>query len=272
MTAITRVIGLALLPATLLCAAPPSALVSALEHLRDQNSYSWQIINGDPGAVMQQLETRRGTGTIIQQNTSPNLKGQIARNGDILIQREWADGLRLDTIILSDGAMVTKTPEGWLNDREILTAQAEERLQAQEPTVRQLWLRRADRPDIHRPDRELVPFLKSSGEFEPTGDGYIARIRSRGGDPAKPNEEDTEPATDVTVTMNLRGGVISDYEVKIVGTRRTTRSRISIPISEHRFVILSYGPVSRIDIPNEARVKLEAAQAAAGRSRATSKN
>jgi hypothetical protein len=195
----------------------------------------------------------------VQQNMSPNIKGQIDRNGNMLIQREWSDGLRLETIITAEGAIVTKTPEGWLSDREILTAQAEERMRGQAPTPRYIWLRRADRPDIRRPDQELVPFLKSNGEFESTGDGYIARIRSRAGDPARPNEDDAEPATEVTVTMNLRGGMIRDYEVKIEGTRRATRARIAVPVSEQRIVILTYLPVSRIDIPSEAQDKLKAA-------------
>lgn len=246
-------------------AAPPSALASALEYLRDQKSYSWEAINADPGPVAQQFQTRRGTVTSVQQSMSPNMKGQIDRNGDMLIQREWSDGLRLDTIITADGAMITKTPEGWLTDREILTAQAEERLRGQTPTVRYMWLRRADRPDIRRPDQELLPFLKSTGEFETLADSYVAKIRSRAGDPAKPNEDETEPATNVTVTMNLRGGIIRDYEVKIEGTRRATRARISIPVSEQRFVILTYVPVSQIDVPHEAREKLELARPAATR-------
>src|ERR1044072_631585 len=83
-------------------APPPTALASALEYLRDQKSYSWEVINGDPGPVAQQFETRRGTVTTVQQNMAPNTKGQIDRNGDTLLQREWSDGLRLDTIITKD--------------------------------------------------------------------------------------------------------------------------------------------------------------------------
>lgn len=264
MAAFVRLLAALLLTSAPGAATPPPALASALENLREQRSYSWEVINADPGPVAQQFETRRGTITTVQQNTAPNVKGQIDRHGDMLIRREWADGLRLDTIITADGLMVTLTPEGWMTDREILTAQADERLRAQTPTVRSQWLRRADRPDIRRPDQELVPFLRSNGEFEATGDGYIARIRSRAGDPAKPNEDEAEPATDVTVTMNLRGGVIRDYEVKIQGTRRATRARIAIPVSEQRIVIVTYLPVTRIDIPPEAREKLEAARSQSG--------
>jgi hypothetical protein len=239
-------------------AAPPAALATALEYLRDQKSYSWEVINGDPGPVAQEFQTRRGTVTTVLQNTSPNIKGQIDRNGDMLIRRVWADGLQLDTVITAEGAMVTKTPEGWLTDREILTAQAEERMRGQSPTARFQWLRRADRPDIRRPDQELVPFLKSNAPIESLGDSYVAQMRSRVGDPSKPNEDDLEPGTSVSVTMNLRGGVIRDYEVKIEGTRRATRARVAIPVSEQRIVILTYVPVSRIDIPAEAREKLAA--------------
>jgi hypothetical protein len=92
-------------------------------------------------------------------------------------------------------------------------------------------------------------------------------MRSRAGDPAKPNEDDAEPGTNVTVTMNLRGGMIRDYEVKIEGTRRATRARISVPVTEQRIVILTYVPVSRIDIPFEAGQKLDAARPAASAAR-----
>jgi hypothetical protein len=265
MSAFARLLFLAGASALALRAAPPPALAIALERLRDQKSYSWEIINGDPGPVVQQFETRRGTVTTVDQNTSPNVKGRIDRNGDTFLQREWADGLRLDTVITAAGASVTLTPEGWLTDREILTAQAEERLRAQAPSARFLWLRRADRPSARRPDQELVPLLASAQvDYEATGEGYIARLRSRAGDPAKPNEDNTEPATNVTVTMNLRGGVIRDYEVKIEEVRRATRARIAVPISEQRLVILTYVPVSRLDLPAAAREKLAAARAPGG--------
>jgi len=256
MVAIVRCAVIALILTGAASAAPPAALASALEYLRDQKSYSWETINSDPGPVAQQFETRRGTVTTVQRNTAPNLKGQLDRNGDMLIRREWPDGLQLDTVIAADGTMVTRTPEGWMTDREILTAQAEERLRAQAPTARQLWLRRADRPDIRRPDQELVPFLKSNLPFESLGDSFVARLRSRSGDAARPNDNESEPATDVTVTMNLRGGMIRDYEVKLEGTQRATRARIAIPVSEQRVVIITYVPVSRIDLPPEAKEKL----------------
>ena len=273
MPASVRLIFLAIVCAAFVRAAPPAALVSALEHLRDQKSYSWEIINSDPGPVEQKFETRRGTVTTVLQSTLPNLKGQIDRNGDMLIKREWSDGTRLDSIIAADGTMVTQLPgEGWFTDREILTAQAEERLRGQSPTARYQLLRRADRPDIRRPDQELVPFLKYNTPFEATGDGYIAHIRSRAGDPSKPNEDDAEPATEVTVTMNLRGGVIRDYEVRIEATRRATRARIAMPVTEQRIVILTYLPITRIDIPSEAQDKLKAARKSAGGSRPKSEN
>jgi hypothetical protein len=261
----TRLLFLAFASALATHAAPPSALVAALERLRDQKSYSWETINSDPGPVVQQFETRRGTVTTVDQNQSPNIKGRVDRNGDTLIQRDWADGLRLETVIAADGAMVTKTPEGWMSDREILTAQADERLRSQSPTARYLWLRRADRPNVRRPDQELLPLLRSPNvEFETTGDGYIARIRSRAGDPSKPNDDNAEPASNVTLTINIRGGVIRDYEVKIEDVRRATRARIAVPVSEQRIVIMTYVPVTRLDIPNEAREKLIASRPPAG--------
>lgn len=245
-------------------AAPPAPLVSALQHLGGQKSYSWEVINADPGPVAQQFDTRMGKVTSVQQNTSPNLKGQIDRQGDMRIRREWADGLRLDTIITAKGDMVTLTPEGWLTDREILTAQAEERMRSQTPTERFNWLRRADRPDIRRPDQELLPFLNSTASFEFNGDSYSVQLRSRSADPARPSEDESEPATTVWVTMNLRAGIIRDYEVRIEATRRATRARIAIPVSEQRIVVLTYLPISRIDIPAEAQAKLAAARFGSG--------
>lgn len=245
-------------------AAPPAELASALEYLRDQRSYSWEMINGDPGPVAQQFQTRRGTVTTVHQSTLPNIRGKLDRNGDMLIVREWADGLKLETFITADGAMITLTPEGWMTDREILTAQADERIRSQTPTPRALWLRRADRPDIRRPDQELVPLLKSPAPFEATGEGYVTHIRSRAADPSQPNTDDAEPAIEVKLTLNVRGGMIRDYEVKIDATRRTSRARISVPISEQRLVILTYLPVNRIEIPAEARAKLAAARPSSG--------
>lgn len=246
--------------AALLRAAPPPGLAAALEYLRDQRSYSWETINSDPGPVAQEVETRRGKFTTVQQNFTPNLKGKLARNGDMLIEREWADGLKLTTIVAADGAMVTLTPEGWMSDREILTAQAEERLGNRAPTARALWLRRADRPDVRRPDQELVPFLKSNLPVESNGDSYVVSLRSRNGDPAQPSDNESEPAVDVVVTMNVRHGMIRDYEVKVASTRRITRARLPIAVSDQRIAILTYLPVSRIDIPAEAEAKLRAAR------------
>jgi hypothetical protein len=260
MVVLVRLVVLILLSSLATFASPPAALASALEYLRDQKTYSWEVINADPGPVAQQFETRRGTVTTVQQSISPNVKGQVDRNGNMMIHREWTDGLKLDTVIAPDGTMLTKTPEGWMTDREILTAQAEERLRGQGSTPRYQWLRRADRPDIRRPDQELVPFLKSAAEFEPTGDGYIVHLRSRAGDPARPNDDETEPATNVTVTMNLLGGMIRDYEVKVEGTRRATRARIAVPVTEQRIVIVTYVPINRIDLPPEAAEKFEAAK------------
>ncbi len=258
MAGIVRCVLLVFACCALVRAAPPAALASALEYLRDQKSYSWETINSDPGPVAQQFETRRGKVTTVQRSLSPNLKGRIDRQGDMLIRREWADGLQLDTVIAADGATVTLTPEGWMTDREILTAQADERLRNPGSTPRAVWLRRADRPDIRRPDQELVPFLTGNVPFEAAGDSYVARLRSRPGDP------ESNDATEVTVTLNLRSGMIRDYEVKMEGTQRATRARIAVPVSEQRVVIITYVPVNRIDVPPEARDKLALARQPGG--------
>jgi hypothetical protein len=261
MAAFIRVFLLSLASPVAVTAAPPPPLAKALEFLREQKSYSWEVINADPGPVAQKLQTRRGTITTVQQNLSPHLKGSIDLNGDMLIQREWSDGLRLDTVITADGGMITKTPEGWMTNQEVLTAQAEERLQGGAATPRFLWLRRADRPDVRRPDQELVPFLNASGDFVASGDSYVVQRRIRPEGSSKSSAEDATPAAEVILTMNLRSGLIRDYELKIEGTQPVTRARLPVKVSDQRIVIITYLPVSRIAIPDDARAKLKALSA-----------
>lgn len=237
----------------LLRAAPPPELAGALERLRDQGSYSWEVINGDPGPVAQNFETRRGTVTTVQRNMSPHIKGSIDLAGDTLIVREWEDGTRLETLIAADGTMVTNTPEGWLTNQEILTLQAEERLRDGGPTDRAVWLRRADRPDVRRPDQELTPMLKSNAKFEAaSSDTFVLSGRA--------GEGDSQPGYDVTITMNLRGGLIRDYEITLEGGQTMTRARVKVPVRDHRIVILTYVPVASVKVPPEAREKLKAAK------------
>jgi len=257
MVAFLRLVVLLFVP-LLLRAAPPAPLAAALQQLRDQKSYSWETINSDPGPVAQRIETRRGTVTTVQQNLAPNVQGRIDRQGDMLIRREWADGLVLETVITAAGASATKTPEGWMSDREILTAQSEERLRNRTATPRAVWLRRADRPDVLRPDQELAPLLKFTAPFTATGNGYRVAFRSRAGDTLTEDPDDGEPATTVEITLNLRGGSIRDYELKLEGVRRVQRSRIQVPVSEQRIVVLKYLPISKLDLPPEAREKLAA--------------
>lgn len=239
-------------------AAPPAALVAALEHLRDQKSYSWEIINADPGPVAHEFQTRRGKVTTVRQSTAPHVRGTIDRSGNMLVQREWADGLQLDTIIMADGTTITRTPEGWMTEREILTHLSEERLKDAGLTSRLVWLRRSDRPDLRRPDEELVPLLKSAAEFDVVGDTYTAQGKSGG-------DDSSQPVFNVTIAMNVNGGVIRDYEVEIEGLSRASRFSSPVTLSEQRIVVITYVPVTRIDIPPEAREKLRAAKSPAAR-------
>jgi hypothetical protein len=241
-------------------AAPPPDLVRALEQLRNQKTYSWEVINADPGPQTQQLKTRRGKVTMIQQNTSPHIRGQIDRNGDTLIEREWTDGVKLDTIITADGTTVTLTPEGWMTQNEILSSLGEERVKSRDNSPRLTWLRRADRPDLSRPDEDLLPMMNSAGEFMVAGDTYVAKGRVYPNAPPGTKPEDAGPGVDIELTINLSRGMIRDYEVKVESTRAVTRARVQVPISDQRIVILTYLPVRRIAIPEEARLKLNAAK------------
>ncbi len=239
-------------------AAPPADVVSALESLRDQRSYSWEVINGDPGMVAQNVQTRRGTVTTLQQSTSPNIKGSVDLAGDTLLRREWPEGLRLDTLITASGDTLTLTPEGWMTEKEILTAQADERVRDSGVTDRTIWLRRADRPDTRRPDQELIGLLKINPPFETVStDSYLTRFRV-GADGQSASTDDSSGYA-VTIKLNLRSGMIRDYEVSVEGTRAVTRSRIKVPVTEHRIVILTYVPIRRVDVPSEARAKLASA-------------
>ena len=238
-------------------AAPPAPLANALEALRDQKSYSWEVINADPGPVAQPFPTRRGNVTLIQQNTSPHVKGSIDRHGDMVIHRDWADGLRLDTVITADHGVVTKTPEGWMTSQEVLTALAAEQLQNDKVTPRYLWLRRSDRPDLRRPDEELLPLLKSARTFAGDGDSYSVHGRINPNGATEAGADDSPGAIEIDVTVKLKNGLIRDYEVKVETTRAVSRARVQIPVSDQRIVILTYLPVSKIDLPDEVRGKLQ---------------
>jgi hypothetical protein len=250
----------ALLAPPLLRAAPPLALANALERLRDQKSYSWEVINADPGPVAQQYQTRRGAVNTVMQNTAPHISGRIDRNGDMLIVREWSDGLKLETFIAADGAMITLTPEGWMTDKEVLNAIAEEQMLRQGATPRLRWLRQADRPNIRRPDQELVPFLKGSTPIEAVGDTFTARARLRADGSVVSEPDESEASVAITIAMNVSGGVIRDYEVKL----EASRPRLRVPLTDQRIVIITYLPVTRIGIPDEARAKLRAARGTTG--------
>jgi len=224
-------------------AAPPAELAEALEHLRDQKTYSWEVINADPEG----------------NKTSPHVKGRIDLHGDRMLERDWPDGIRLQTLVTSSGALITETPEGWMSAQDVLTAMADERLREGGPSPRIFWLRRADRPDTRTPDEELLPLLRMGPEeFESGGvDIYVARGRvhpDSGG--AKPDDDDTSPAFDVVITIHLRGGVIRDYEVTIAGSRRLTRTHLQ-SVSDDRIVVLTYVPIAKLDVPAAARDKLE---------------
>lgn len=69
MAARLRLISLLLAGPLGALATPPPPLARALEALRDQKSYSWEVINADPGPVAQQFPTRRGSVTLIQQTS-----------------------------------------------------------------------------------------------------------------------------------------------------------------------------------------------------------
>ena len=231
----------------------PPALASAVQQLRAQGSYSWEIINADPGPVQQSTDTRRGRVTLVQQNTSPHVKASRATNGDMLMTRDWSDGLQLETLVTADGQMVTNTPEGWLTNQEVLSAISEERGSSSPNTARYQWLRRADRPDTRRPDEELPMVVAAAKDFEVTGDSYSAHLHIGGNE----HEDSGRNPLDVTIIVNLRGGVVRDYQITVQGSRTFARAGLQLPLSDDRSVILTYVPVRRLDVPDEAWAKLK---------------
>ena len=245
-------------------AAQPPELAMAMQNLRDQHSYSWEVINGDPGPVAQSQTTRRGTVTSIQQNLSPHVNGRVTLSGEMLLERDWPDGLRMTTFVSADGITVTQTPEGWMTNQEVLDAIADERSRSNQPTDRLEWLRRADRPDIRRPDEDMQPFIKGANVSEVSGDTYIARLRVRPDGWVIAANDDSQPALDVTFTLNIRLGVLRSYEVKIEGARNYARAGIRLPVNDDRIVVLTYVPVTRLNVPDEAREKLKVRRPAAG--------
>lgn len=244
---------------TSLSAEVPPALAAAVRHLQAQPNYSWEIINADPGPVAQSTETRRGRVTTVRQNLAPHVKASRASNGDMLFQRDWPDGMQLATLVTADGQMVTGTPEGWLTSQEILTAMAGERIGTAGPSPRYLWLRRADRPDLRRPEEELASALKAAGEFEVSGETCVARIHL--GENAR--ERSGLSALAVTLTVNLRAGVVRDYQLTVQGSRTLARAGVDVPLSDDRFVILTYLPVRKLEVPDEAWAKIRPPRAPA---------
>src|SRR5205085_3775846 len=130
------------------------------------------------------------------------------------------------------------------------------RVKLSENSPRVTWLRRADRPEIIRPDAELAPLLMTAGDFTINDGAYVAKARIHPNLPPNTKPEDAGPGVDVALTINLSKGLIRDYEVKVETTRAITRARVQIPISEQRIVILTYLPVRKIEIPEEAQAKL----------------
>ena len=94
--------------------------------------------------------------------------------------------------------------------------------------------------------------LKSVSEFKADGESYVTSSQ------IPPEVSGTGSAIDITLTINLRRGLIRDYEVKIEATRRVSGVRVEVPISDQRIVILTYLPIAAIAIPEEAREKLPA--------------
>jgi hypothetical protein len=241
--------------ATAAFAAQPAELATALQGLRDQRSYKWEVINGDPGPVAAEVQTRRGTFTTVRQNTSPHIKGTLATTGEMFCELDWPDGLRMDAFVSADGITVVRTPEGWMIGPEVLAALAEERARITKPSERYSWLQRADRPLLLRPDQDLAPFLKGAGVTEVSGDSYIARARVRPDGWMVAADDDSGPSYAVTFTLNVRRGTLRDYEVRIEGAQNLARSGVQLPVNDTRIVILTYVPVTRIDVPDEVRTK-----------------
>lgn len=243
-------------------AALPGDLAKAVQFLRDQRSYSWESINGDPGPVKQTIETARGTVTTVQQNLAPHIRGRRAANGEMWFERDWPDGLAMQTFVAADGSNATKTPEGWLSRTEILEAIAQERLQPAATSKRMEWLPRAEAIETLHPIEELAPFLDPTQVFDEVDGAFSCKLEIQRGSPGSPEAQSVGNAT---ISIHVTGGIIRDYELKTEISRRVTRSRISIVSYSDCIVILSYLPVGRIDVPEEARAKLKASAVKPGR-------
>ncbi len=252
---------LLVLPATFVAlparSAVPPELAAGLRTLQEQHSYSWEFINGDPGVVEQSIPTLRGSVTARQQSMSPHVLGSLASTGEILLHRDWPGGLQMDTLVTANGEIVTKTPEGWMTTREVLDALADEQIHGGPMTPRYLWLRLADRPSVRRPDQELAALLRESSEFEVSGDTFVARITFTLESTEKSG--DGAPTATFTVTVHLSDGMIRTYEVKNDFSRFTARAHVQVPMTEDKLVVLTYLPVTKLDVPEEARDKLQTA-------------
>jgi hypothetical protein len=64
-------------------------------------------------------------------------------------------------------------------------------------------------------------------------------------------------AFEVTLVVNVRHGVARDYQLKVEGSRSVARAGVKVPLSDDRFVILTYLPVRKLEVPDEAWTKLK---------------
>jgi hypothetical protein len=239
-------------------AALPPELAAALHYLKDQTSYSWEFINGDPGVVAQNIETPRGNFLAMKQSLTPHVLGRLVSTGDALFRRDWPDGLQMDTLVAANGEQITHMPEGWMTAREILDALADEQVRNDAATPRSVWLKRADRPFLRRPDQELGVFLRGEHEFEISGDAYTTKLEVSAGGADKSTEDSPSPMT-LIYTLHVTDGVIRTYEVHTEYTRTTDRARVKVPSTDDLLAIVTYLPVAKLDVPEEAWGKLKAA-------------
>ena len=146
-----------------------------------------------------------------------------------------------------------------MTSREILDALANEQVRNDVVTPRSVWLKRADRPYLRRPDQELGVFLRGDHTFEISGDAYVTRLEISAAGTEK-STEDSPPLTTFIYTLHVTAGVIRTYEVKTEYTRTTARARATVPVTDERLAIVTYLPVATLGVPEEAWSKLKTAQ------------
>ena len=69
----------------------------------------------------------------------------------------------------------------------------------------------------------------------------------------------------VTLNVTARASAVRDDQPTLQGSRSLARAGVEVPLSDDRFVIFTYLPVRKLDVPDEAWAKVRPTKSAPAR-------